>query len=120
MCWIGRGGKGVVCADPQITAQDELISAKVITLFSKPHSDVLNRYMPISIPSPSFLDTCEFLGAFDGEKRWRSPDRKRLYTWDSLHGEIEVFNARGRHLMVIEAVTGEFLKSGRKGRRINV
>ncbi len=38
-----------------------------------------------SIPKPSILDKFEYLGAFGGERRWRSHDGKRLYTWDSLH-----------------------------------
>ena len=56
------------------------------------------------IPIPSFLDRCEAIGAFGGEKRWRSADGKRLYTWDSLHGEIEVFDKRGNHLGAVDAV----------------
>jgi hypothetical protein len=28
----------------------------------------------------------------------RSDGGARLYTWDSLHGEIEVFNRPGKHL----------------------
>ena len=78
----------------------------------------LSMHQPI--PDPSFLDDCEHLGAFNGERRWRSPDRKRLYTWDSLHGEIEVFNKRGYHLGSIDAVTGAWLKPARRGRRIDV
>lgn len=76
--------------------------------------------MAVPIPSPSFLDGCESLGAFNGEKRWRSPDGSRLYTWDSLHGEIEVFNKRGRHLGVIDPVHGNLIKDPVKGRRIDV
>lgn len=76
--------------------------------------------MAIPIPTPSFLDDCECLGAFDGQKRWRSACGQRLYTWDSLHGEIEVFNRRGKHLGVIDAVHGQFIKDAVKGRAINV
>jgi hypothetical protein len=76
--------------------------------------------MPISIPSPSFLDDCESLGAVNGQRRWRNPDRDRLYTWDSLHGEIEVYNNRGKHLGVIHAVTGQWIKDAVKGRKIDV
>lgn len=43
-----------------------------------------------------------------------------IYTWDSLHGEIEAYNARGYHLGVIDALTGEPIKPARKGRRIRV
>ena len=76
--------------------------------------------MPIPIPRPSFLDLCEPLGAFDGERRWLSRNGKRLYTWDSLHGEIEVYDARGWHLGAADALTGLLLKPSRKGRRIDV
>ena len=70
-------------------------------------------------PDPCYLDQLECLGAFNGEKRWRSKDG-RLYTWDPKHGEIEVFNSRGRHIGVLDAVTGTMIKEPRKGRRIDV
>ena len=47
-------------------------------------------------------------------------DGKRLYTWDSLHGEIEAFNRRGEHLGALDAITGEFIKDPSPGRRIDV
>lgn len=72
------------------------------------------------IPVPSFLDTCKFLGAFSDEKRWASCDGKRLYTWDFLHGEIEVFNKRGKHLGVLHPVSGELIKDAVRGRTIDV
>ncbi|WP_420715284.1 colicin E3/pyocin S6 family cytotoxin [Corallococcus sp. BB11-1] len=62
----------------------------------------------------------ESLGSRDGEKRWRSLDGERLYTWDSLHGEIEVFNKRGRHLGALDAVSGKLIKEAVKGRVIDV
>lgn len=74
----------------------------------------------VPIPKPSFLDGCEYLGAFSGERRWRSYDGKRIYTWDSLHGEIEVFNKRGCHLGAIDAITGVLKKEAVPGRKINV
>lgn len=60
----------------------------------------------ISIPSPSLLDRFEFIGVYNGEKQWRSNSGKRLYTWDGLPGEIEVFNQRGKHLGAIDPQTG--------------
>ncbi|MGD0820237.1 MAG: colicin E3/pyocin S6 family cytotoxin [Desulfomonilia bacterium] len=72
------------------------------------------------IPKESILEDCEPLGARNGIKRWRSPDGKRIYTWDSLHGEIEVFNNRGYHLGVIDPLTGEMIKLAVKGRKIDV
>jgi len=71
------------------------------------------------IPKPSYLDECESLGAINGEKRWRSKDGTRLYTWDGFHGEIEVFNNRGRHLGVKNA-QGDYIKGAIKGRKIDV
>jgi hypothetical protein len=86
-----------------------------------PISDVrMYAVPPKPIPKPGLLDICEFLGYIYGERRWRSPDGHYLYTWDSLHGEIEVFDKRGHHAFVADAVTGETLKPKRKGRRIRV
>ncbi len=73
----------------------------------------------IPIPKPSFLDKCISLGAINGQKRWRSEDNKRLYTWDSLHGEIEVYNKRGKHLGVLNP-QGDLIKEPIKGRKIDV
>ena len=67
-----------------------------------------------------FLDNQEYVGFIYGEQRWRSRDRKRIYTWDSLHGEIEVFNTRGYHLGVLDKIEGRLIKSAVKGRRIRV
>jgi hypothetical protein len=73
----------------------------------------------ISVPKTSFLRTCESLGAVNGKKRWRSLDSTRLYEWDSLHGEIEVYNKRGDHLGVLDS-DGVFIKNAIKGRTIDV
>jgi hypothetical protein len=43
-----------------------------------------------------------------------------LYTWDPLHGEIEVFTVRGRHVGVIDPLTGQQIKPAKKRRRIRV
>jgi hypothetical protein len=74
----------------------------------------------VATPSPGFLDECEALGLIYGERRWRNRDGTRLYTWDSLHGEIEVFDRRGRHLGAADAVTGVLIKPAVKGRKIDV
>ena len=66
------------------------------------------------------LDDFEYLGFVHGSQRWRSDRGKRLYTWDSLHGEIEVFNDRGKHLGGVDAVTGTWIKEAVEGRRIDV
>lgn len=77
--------------------------------------------MPIKpVPKPSILDKQVPLGYVNGEKRWRSTDRQRIYTWDSLHGEIEAFTRRGRHIGACDPQTGMFIKDAVKGRRIDV
>ena len=72
------------------------------------------------IPRPSFLDTCDYLGYIYRERRWRDPILHRLLTWDGRHGEIEAFDLRGRHVAVLDSITGEPMKPARKGRRIRV
>lgn len=72
-----------------------------------------------SIPDASFLNDCVLLGTFSGDKRWRSKDGSRLFTWDSFHGEIEVFNKRGKHLGVLDPY-GKLIKPAKKGRTIDV
>jgi hypothetical protein len=74
----------------------------------------------IPLPKPGFLDHCDYLGFISGERRWRSKDGTWLYTWDSMHGEIEVFNRRGRHIGVADALTGVVFAPGVPGRRIDV
>ncbi len=74
----------------------------------------------IPIPQPSFIDRMEYFGMRGGHKVWRSLDHERYYTWDALHGEIEVFTKRGRHLGTLDAVTGILTKPAVKGRRIHL
>lgn len=74
----------------------------------------------VPLPKPCFLDRCDYLGFISGERRWRSKDGTWLYAWDSMHGEIEVFNRRGRHIGVADALTGVVFAPGVPGRRIDV
>jgi hypothetical protein len=66
------------------------------------------------------LDGLPVWRVITGRKVWRSCDGSRLYTWDELHGEVEVFNKLGWHLGVQDATTGTFIKEAVKGRHINV
>jgi hypothetical protein len=66
------------------------------------------------------VDDLEYLGQPTGRRRYRDREVKRIYEWDSLHGEWEVYNTRGRHLGVADAVTGELIKDAVRGRRIDV
>jgi len=76
--------------------------------------------MAKTIPKPSILDEFEFIGAVDGVRRWRSAGSKRIYTWDALHGEVEVFDKRGRHLGALHPISGTWVKEAVRGRRIDV
>ena len=75
-----------------------------------------------SVPVPwkaEFLSTLERV-ARKGQPRWRNATRDRLYEWDGVHGELEVYNNRGRHLGAVNPETGKFSKPPVKGRRIHV
>lgn len=70
-------------------------------------------------PTPCFLDTqIRIPGRVPA--RWRSADGSRLYEWDSMHGHIEGYNKRGRHIGVFDAVSGERIGLAIRGRRISV
>ena len=62
------------------------------------------------IPKPSILDQCKVVGIEGGKKVYRNQKGDRYYTWDSLHGELEVFNKRGRHLGVACPIKGELAR----------
>ena len=72
------------------------------------------------MPKPSILDNFEPLGARNGKKRWRNRDHTRLYTWDELHGEVEVFSKLECHLGALDPITGDLIKEPVRGRRIDV
>jgi hypothetical protein len=72
------------------------------------------------LTSPNFLEECISWRVISDRKVWKSKNGKRLYTWDELHGEIEVFNARGKHLGSADKFTGQIFKDPVKGRKLNV
>lgn len=74
----------------------------------------------VVLKSPNFLDQCEYWKLIDDKKTWRSVDRARLYQWDSMHGEIEVYDKRGYHLGAADMHTGVLVKSAKRGRKISV
>jgi hypothetical protein len=71
-------------------------------------------------PSPCYLDNMDYMGFKNGQQLWRSSKGDRYYTWDSLHGEIEVYSKKGKHLGALDAVTGKLIKSAVRGRYIDV
>lgn len=67
--------------------------------------------MGVPIPKPSYLSAfCVSIGTRNGERRWKNIEGTRLYTWDYLHGEIEVWNLRGDHLGALDPVSGDRIK----------
>lgn len=70
-------------------------------------------------PSTSILDSMERIGNKSGRQTWRT-EEGNLCQWDSLHGEVEVYNSRGRHVGVLDPVTGVRIKYAVPGRRIDV
>jgi len=71
-------------------------------------------------PEGSILEKYEFYRIIDGRKVWRSTNKKRYYSWDSQHGEIEVFNSCGLHLGVVDPISGIQTKEAVAGRELNV
>jgi hypothetical protein len=71
-------------------------------------------------PSPCYLDRFAVWKIIAGRKVWRNTEGTRLYSWDPLHGEIEVFDDRGFHLGAIHAVTGRLIKEADHGKRLYV
>ena len=69
-------------------------------------------------PEESFINQFEFYKVIDGRKVYRNSDR--YFSWDELHGEVEVFNRIGYHLGSVDAITGKRKKDAVKGRRIHL
>ncbi|WHU45171.1 colicin E3/pyocin S6 family cytotoxin [Gordonia sp. L191] len=72
----------------------------------------------IARSSPDFLDSLEVLPN-RVPKQWRASDG-RLFTYDQLHGNIEGYNRRGKHIGVFDVDTGERIGPAEPGRSINV
>lgn len=70
-------------------------------------------------PDGDFLSRQERLHR-NGPGRWRNLTRDRVYEWDTLHGHVEVYDRRGNHLGVADAMTGEVISGPVRGRRIDV
>lgn len=73
----------------------------------------------IPVPKPSILDNFRVAG-IEGRKKVYKDDLENIYyTWDSMHGELEMFNKRGCHLGVACPSTGALIKPAVKGRKIS-
>ena len=70
----------------------------------------------IAKPKPCYIDRYTFYKVIGRRKVYRGDGR--YYSWDELHGEIEVFDKFGYHLGALDAVTGEKIKEAKKGRRL--
>ena len=70
---------------------------------------------------PSFLEDCFILSKrIECKKTWKSRDGKRLYQWDSQHGDVEIYSAKnGVHLGSADKITGRTIKPAVKGRKLS-
>ena len=75
--------------------------------------------MPKARPVPCFLDCCAKYKVINGKQVWTNFRRDRFFTWDALHGEIEVFDKRGHHLGALDPLTGKLIKQAVKGRSLH-
>lgn len=73
----------------------------------------------LPVPIPSMLDGLRVASIDAGRKVYKDATDQVYYTWDSLHGEVEIFNKSGRHLGVADAVTGAIIKPAVRGRKIS-
>jgi len=84
----------------------------------KSYRQLIEILSGVSHKISSFLQTLKRVKRLGG-KRWVSEDGSRYYEWDSLHGEIEVYNKKGKHRGVLNP-DGTVKKGATKGRKINV
>ena len=68
-------------------------------------------------PKPCYLDHMEKFRVIGERQVYKS--NNKYYSWDELHGEIEVFNKNGKHIMVLDTA-GKYIKDAVKGRSIHV
>ena len=73
----------------------------------------------IARPRPSIVDSFKKHKVEGGRQYYFDPNEQRYYSWDSLHGEFEVFDKRGYHLGSVCPITGITLKPPVRGRRFN-
>lgn len=71
-------------------------------------------------PKDCFLNNKEKYKIIKGKQVWRSLDGDRYYTWDSLHGEVEVFDSQGWHLGSADPISESMIKLPKRGRRLHV
>jgi filamentous hemagglutinin len=62
----------------------------------------------------------QFSNAGRGRKTSGTGRDQRYYEWDYTHGDIEVYDRRGRHLGTMEPTTGDMYKDPVKGRSIDL
>lgn len=69
-------------------------------------------------PNPSIVSGMTVAFVEGGRKYYFDAQAQRYFSWDSLHGEFEVFDRRGFHLGSVCPNTGITLKPPVRGRRI--
>lgn len=72
----------------------------------------------VAKPKPSVFDGCRRVGIEAGRQVYKNEENNIYYTWDSMHGEVEVFDKNGRHLGAACPISGVLLKPAVRGRRI--
>lgn len=78
----------------------------------------------IPMPENCFLllgENYDFFRVISKKKTWTNKKRSRYYQWDELHGEVEVYNKRGKHLGAMEDPSVNVITKPRdKSRTIDV
>uniref|UniRef100_A0A7C2BBE5 Colicin E3-like ribonuclease domain-containing protein n=1 Tax=Pseudomonas graminis TaxID=158627 RepID=A0A7C2BBE5_9PSED len=69
-------------------------------------------------PDPSIVSGFRVANVDGGRKHYFDAVEQRCHSWDSFHGEFEVLDRRGFHLVSVCPATGLVLKPPVRGRRI--
>ena len=97
------------------------VLARPRLVLSDPARKSLSADMPyIHPPTTGFVSGLEQISRRERAPRYRSANGRRIYVWDGLHGELEVYNKQGVHMGAVDPSTGVFIKDAVRGRTIDV
>lgn len=60
------------------------------------------------------------IGKRNGRSTYKNINEDYYYQWDSLHGEWQVYNKKGRHIGVLNEIGNKKIKNAKKSRKINI
>lgn len=107
-------------AGPAEEAEGESTSAKVSAKLKSLSRKVYRAERAKKMQPAESSVWKSFASAGNGRKTSGDGKGKRYYEWDYLHGEIEMYDSKGKHLGVLDPNTGAVYKPAVPGRKIDV